>query len=104
MFAASALTWGAARYTRVVGNIVARTRVAGFMSRRFGNSSAMPNLIRNSYRGAGHSGSWNNKKLRVARLGWSVAKKPRNSTFRLALPWLPKRYRHYHIIKGLKRY
>ena len=103
MFAASAVTWGVARYTRVVGNVVARSRTAGFMSKRFGNSSAMPNRIRASYKGAGHSGKWN-KRTRKVRVGWSIGKNSRNSTFRISFSRLPKRIRHYHIINGPRRY
>ncbi|MEU0531328.1 PA14 domain-containing protein [Amycolatopsis tolypomycina] len=103
-YALGAVTWGVTRYTRLVGNIVAKTRTMGFMSRRFGSSSAMPNEIRNAYRGAGHSGTWNKRTAKVFRIGWSVGKHPKNSTFRVGLPFLSKRFRHYHIMKGPRRY
>jgi hypothetical protein len=55
------------------------------MSKRFGNSSAMPNLIRSHYRGPGLSGTWNKRSLKYFRIGWSVGKQGEE----LDVPYLP---------------
>ncbi|MBB5857214.1 RHS repeat-associated protein [Amycolatopsis umgeniensis] len=102
-FAAVALTQGVSRYTRIVGNVVSRSRRLGFMSKRFGNSSAMPNRTRERLHKLLPGGKWNNKS-RTLKIGWSVAKKSKNATFRISYSKLPKRFRHYHIMKGPRRY
>lgn len=102
-FAAVALTQGVSRYTRIVGSVVSRSRRLGFMSKRFGNSSAMPNRVRERLHKLLPGGSWNNKNRKL-RIGWSVGKKPKNATFRISYSRLPKRFRHYHIMKGPRRY
>jgi RHS repeat-associated protein len=73
MAAAGSLTFGLARYGRAIGTVATLSKNIGVNSKYFGNTSALPNIVRN--RVPAFSGALNAKN-RTANLGWSIGKKP----------------------------
>jgi RHS repeat-associated protein len=101
--AAMSATWGVGRYGTVAGKALSKSKRFGVFSKKFGNSSALPNASRSSARE--HSGKWNSRG-RSLNIGWSIGPKGKNMVFRISYrnSKIFKKPKHYTIFKGYRRY